>query len=251
MEDDKPWHEDDVFWGAFTHTMFSERRWENAPKEVEDVITLLGIDPDAHILDLCCGVGRHSLELARRGYRVTGVDRTREYLDIATQKATDEGLKVEFLEGDMRTFSRSGVFDAVVNLFTSFSFFEDPDEDKQVIMNVYESLKPGGVFLIDLMGIEVIARIYQEHDWHEEEDGSLILQERKVNNDWNWMENRWIRIKKTGERQEYTVSHRLYSAAGLKGLLKECGFKDLKAYGDFEGSLYDQNAGRLVVLGRK
>jgi SAM-dependent methyltransferase len=250
-EDAKPWHEDDEFWGTFTRTLFSEQRWENAPKEVEGIIALLGIEPGAHVLDLCCGVGRHSLEMARLGYRVTGVDRTREYLDLARQKAADEGLEVEFLEGDMRTFRRPGAFDAIVNLFTSFSFFEDPNEDKKVVVNVQQSLRPGGMFLIDLMGKENIARIFLQHDWHEEEDGTLMLQERKVSEDWSWMENRWIQIKRSGKRKEYIFSHRLYSATELKNLLKECGFNDVRAHGDFKGAPYDQNAKRLVVLGRK
>ncbi len=251
MGNDKLWHEDDAFWKIFHHSMFSEQRWDDAPKETENIISLLGISQGARVLDLCCGVGRHSLELARRGYHVTGVDRTREYLDIACQKAAGEGLEAEFLEGDMRTFSRPDAFDAVVNLFTSFGFFEDPNEDKQVVMNAYQSLKSEGVFMVDVMGKEIIARIYQERDWHEEEDGTIYLQERKVTKDWSWMDNRWIRITKDGNRQNFTVSHTLYSARELKELLQECGFKDVKAFGNFEGAPFDQNARRLVVVGRK
>ncbi|MCK4758188.1 MAG: class I SAM-dependent methyltransferase [Thermoplasmata archaeon] len=251
QKNDKSWHEDDAFWTTFTNTMFSEDKRESTPKEVADIITMLGIEPDSHILDLCCGVGRHSLELARNGYKVTGVDRTKEYLDIARQKAANENLDVEFIEGDMRTFSKSETFDATVNLNTSFSFFENPEEDKQVVMNVYESLKPEGIFLIDLMGKEVIARIFQERDWREEQNGTLLLQERKITKNWSWLDNRWIRISKSGERHEYNVSHRLYSGAELKKLLEDCGFRDVQVFGNFEGAPYDQEARRLVVRGRK
>jgi len=251
MVNDKTWHEDDAFWKIFALSMFSEQRWEDAPKEAEDIISLIGINQGARVLDLCCGVGRHSLALARSGYSVTGVDRTKEYLDVAKKKAKNEELDVEFLEGDMRTFSRPETFDAVVNLFTAFGYFEDPNEDKQVVKNVYESLKPGGVFLVDVMGKETIARIYQARDWHEDDDGTIYLQDRKVTKDWSWLYNRWIRITKDGLRQEFDVSQTIYSARELKELLEDCGFKNTKAYGNFKGVPYDQTSKRLVVVGNK
>ena len=82
------WHEQDQFWEMVP--LFGPDRLEMAPEEVEGVISLLGIEPGASVLDLCCGVGRHSLELARRGYRVTGVDRTASYLQTASEKAAAE-----------------------------------------------------------------------------------------------------------------------------------------------------------------
>ena len=87
MQKTKPWHEQDTFWDTVAPTMFTQQRWKDAPAEVKQVVSLLGIEPGVHILDLCCGVGRHSLELARRGFCVTGVDRTRPYLDRASGQA--------------------------------------------------------------------------------------------------------------------------------------------------------------------
>ncbi len=104
---------------------------------------------------------------------------------------------------------------------------------------------------MDMGGKEVIARIYQERDWRESEDGTLLLQERKITKNWSWLDNRWIRVAKSGERQEYMVSHRIYSAVELIKLLEDCGFSDVQVFGDFEGVPYDQNARRLVVRGRK
>ena len=158
MQEAQPWHEQDEFWETVAPILFAQRRWSDAPAEVEEVVSLLGIGPGAHILDLCCGVGRHSLELARRGFRVTGVDRTRLYLDRASKQAEAEGLKIEFVQDDMRTFCRPDAFDVVINLFTSFSYFEDPEEDRQVLVNVYRSLKPGGVFVLEMLGKEILAR---------------------------------------------------------------------------------------------
>lgn len=249
MEKAKPWHEDDVFWETCAPILFSEQRWSKAPEEVEKLISLLDIKPGIHILDLCCGVGRHSLELARRGYKVTGLDRIRLYLEQASEQADKEGLKVKFIQDDMRTFSQSEAFDAVTNLFTSFGYFEDPEEDRRVVMNIYNSLKSGGVFLMDIMGKEVLARVFRERDW-QEENGVFILQERNVNKNWGWMENRWIIIR-DDKRTEFKVTHRLYSATELASLLTRCGFKHVDAYGDLAGNPYDHTARRLVVVAYK
>ena len=249
MQETQPWHEQNAFWETVAPTLFTQRRWSDAPAEVEQVVSLLGIEPGAHILDLCCGVGRHSLELARRGFQVTGVDRTRLYLDRASRQAEAEGLQVEFVQSDMRTFCRPDAFDAVVNLFTSFGYFEDPEDDHQVALNVYRSLKSGGVFLLEMMGKEVLARIFRERDWYEE-DGVLILQERKITKNWGWMESRWI-LFADNNRTELKLSHRIYSAVELASLLAECGFAHLDAYGDLEGRAYDHLARRLVVVARK
>ncbi len=82
MKEPGPWHEQDTFWDTVAPVLFTERRWSDAPAEVEQVAYLLGLGSGAHVLDLCCGMGRHSLELARRGFQVTGVDRTRPYLAV-------------------------------------------------------------------------------------------------------------------------------------------------------------------------
>jgi SAM-dependent methyltransferase len=249
MPDINPWYEEDSFWEIVEPLMFAQQRWSDAPAEVDKVIVLLGLQPGMSVLDLCCGVGRHALEFARRGYQVIGVDRTQAYLDKARRQATSEGLEIDFVLADMRTFCMPGAFDAIINLYTSFGFFEDPLQDRQVVMNIHRSLKTNGLLLMDLMGKEVLARIFQERSWHEKE-GILILKERQLSQAWSWIENRWIMIK-DGYRNEFRISHRLYSAAELTSLLTGCGFTSTEVYGNFSGGDYDQQAERLVVLAHR
>jgi len=137
----------------------------------------------------------------------------------------------------------------VINVFTSFGYFEEAADDKRVLENVYKSLKNDGKLLLELIGKEVLARIFRERDWREEED-ILILEERKPSKDWGTIENRWI-IFKDGKKYEYSFSYKLYSAVELSNLLQECGFKGVDVYGDFGGSPYDQTAKRLVVVAHK
>ncbi len=243
------WHEDDEFWEITVSKIFGKEQWEKAAFEVENIVSLLKLVPGAHVLDLCCGPGRHSIELARRGFHVTGVDRTLKYLEIAKKKAEKENLVVEFLQGDMRTFRREEAFDAVLSLYTSFSYFEDPEEDKQVLRNIYSSLKRDGKVIIELMGKEVLARIFLERDW-QEENGSFFLQERKVTKDWGWIENRWI-IVNGKECREFKVSHRLYSGTELSSSLISVGFDSVNLFGSLSGTPYDIMAERLVAVAIK
>ena len=217
--------------------------------EIDRTTALLGVEPGAAILDMCCGPGRHSLELARRGYRVTGVDRTAAYLEQARQQAQEEGLTLELVENDMRHFYRPNSFDGAMLMYTSFGYFEDPTENLQVIANVYRSLKGRGALIMDMMGKEVLARVFRERDWDEVDD-AIILQQRKGSKDWSWLENRWIALEDQ-QRYEIEVSHWIYSATELSDMLKECGFSSVDVYGDLEGAPYDHTAKRLVAVARK
>ena len=249
MPEDKAWHENDNWWEILAPVLFPAARWENTADEVAQLLRLSGLRPGATVLDLCCGEGRHSLELARRGFCVTGVDRTGSYLAKAIKQAEEEGLAVEFVKGDMRRFCRKNCFDAVINMFTSFGYFEDQEDDFAVALNAYRSLKAGGVFLLDMMGKEVLAGIFRERDWYRVGD-ITVLEERKVSGNWGWIDAKWTLLKGS-ERHEIFVSHRLYSAVELKLLLEKCGFNNVDIYGGFDGSSYDQRAERLIALAEK
>ena len=248
MNNSKPWHEDDSFWETWGPRMFTPKRMADAVDEIDKVIKLLAIKQGDCVLDLCCGIGRHSLELARRGCQVVGVDRTRGYLDKARKQAEEGNLDIEFVQGDMRLFSRPDVFDIAISMGTSFSYFEDPQEDRLVVRNVLESLKTGGRFIIQMHGKETLAKIFTERDWNENKDEELIvLQERKVSDNWSWMENRWI-VLKGNERTENKVSHRLYAGSEIAALLRDCGFDRVDVYGDLAGNPYDHTAKQMIAV---
>ncbi|HSR30524.1 MAG TPA: class I SAM-dependent methyltransferase [Anaerolineae bacterium] len=242
------WHEQDDFWEAVP--LFDQDRIEMAVREVDFVLSVLGLEPGAAILDLCCGVGRHSLELARRGYRVSGVDRTSAYLQTARERTALEFLDVEWIQADMRDFVRPDAFDGAINLFTSFGYFEDPAEDHRVVQNIFRSLRPGGTLIMEMMGKEILARIFLPHDWREMPDGTLFLQERSLTRDWTWIENRWILVK-DGQKREFATGHRIYDGAGLKALLLDVGFESVELFGALAKIPYDTNARRLVAVARR
>jgi len=158
-------------------------------------------------------------------------------------------LEIEFVQADMSTFRRREAFDAIINYFTSLGYFESDDDDRRVLANAHRSLRAGGVLLMDMMGKEILARVFTERDWREE-DGMLILEERKLAPDWSSLDNRRIIIE-DGDRREVTLAVRQYSAAELSRLLKDSGFDRVDVYGDLSGAPYDRQAKRLVAVAPK
>jgi SAM-dependent methyltransferase len=250
MSTDPQWYRDDDFWEALAPVFFTPERVEKAAEQVDLLVPLLGLSPGGAVLDLCCGPGRHALEFARRGYSVTGVDRTATYLEDAAKRAADEGLQVEFIEADMCDFVREGAFDAAINMFTSFGYTENPDDDLKILRKVYKSLKPNGRFLIDLAGKEIIARIFAPQTWVEVADGTIVVEERWAVDNWTAVDNRWIVIK-GDQRRDFRFKHRAFSARELSDMLREVGFSVRDVMGTLDGAPYDHAAKRLVVLAGK
>jgi SAM-dependent methyltransferase len=250
MDDGGSWHEQDEFWRRFGPVMFSSRRRQAAAGEVDDLLRLIPLEPGAAVLDLACGEGRHSLALARRGFRVTGVDRTVSYLDQAREAASREGLEVEFVRDDMREFARPRTFAAAINLYTSFGYFDDQEDDRRVVTNVYRSLRAGGSFVIETHGREDLARSFHERDLSELADGSFFLEERTLAADGRSLQTRWT-LMRGEERHSASFTVRYYAAGELVSLLLSCGFSEAQTYGGLGGGPYDDAARDLVAVARK
>jgi SAM-dependent methyltransferase len=243
------WFEDESFWIEMRPFIFSEERVRIAEEQVEKILKLAGYQ-DGAILDLCCGLGRHTIALAKRGIKITAVDRTEYLINEAKSEAIKQKLEIEFVLEDMRRFVRQETYSLVINMFTSFGYFEDREDDLSVLRNAYQSLKPGGLFLIDIMGKEIAARKLQPTTSMEAADGALLVERHEVIEDWARMKNEWIIVK--GERaKSFKFRHRLYSGQEMKDLFQKAGFEDVKAYGDLDGHEYGLEASRLIVAGRK
>ena len=241
------WHEDDSFWETFGPYLFTDERRQVAAAEVDGLLAYLAVQPGSSVLDLGCGVGRHSIELARRGFVVTAVDRTEVFLNQARRRAEAAGVEIEFVQSDMREFRGTSAFDGAINLFTTFGYFENPEDDLKVARNLFESLRKTARLVIDVMGKEVLARRFRERDWHRFPDGAILLEERKLRSGWDWLENRWTLVRGS-ERFESLLSHRIYSGAELARLLRDAGFMSVALYGSFGGAPYDHHAERLVAV---
>lgn len=243
------WYEDEDFWREMYDYMFPAEKFSAAEEQVSQILSLTAFE-GGPILDLCCGPGRHAIEFARRGYRVTGVDGTRFLLDQAKERATESGQQVEWIQQDMREFVRPNAFGLVVNLWTSFGYFENDADDLRVLSNIFESLRPGGVFVMDLIGKEIIARGFSLTTSTEHPDGSLLVERRKICDGWSRVANEWILIKESQARS-FRFEHTTYSGRELKDRLVGAGFADVKLFGDLAGRPYDWEAKRLVIKATK
>ncbi len=246
---DEEWFKNQSFWEDFRSILFHGERVERTYSQVQKIVEILDLRRRDRVLDLCCGIGRHSLELARRGYHVTGVDLTKTYIEEARSKAKEERLDIEFIREDMMDFKREETYHAALSIFSSFGYFKKEEDNLKVIDNVYSSLEPGGKFLVDVIGKEVLARIYTKKNWEKMDEG-YFLEERIIKNDWGLLENRWILIKDDGVKKGSFYTQ-LYSARELQNILEKAGFVDIEVYGDLDRSRYDENASRLIVVGRK
>jgi SAM-dependent methyltransferase len=183
------------------------------------------------------------------GFQVTGVDRTAFLLDKAVQRSAVEDIDVEWIRSDMRDFVRPSAYDLALSLFTSFGFFWDDAENQRVLENLFESLGPRGTLVVDVAGKEVIAKIFEPTSSHDVE-GSVVVQRRRVIDNWSRMSNEWMWIQDTGVRS-FRFEHWIYSGRELEQMLRRVGFEEVRLFGDFLGRPYDANAQRLVVVGTK
>jgi ubiquinone/menaquinone biosynthesis C-methylase UbiE len=243
------WYDIDEFWDVMSHKLFAEKNPAETKKEIEQIISLTGITPNFKILDLCCGQGRHSLELAKRGFEVTGVDRTVQYLEKAKSETSKQNFSIEFIKDDMRNFKRANYFNAIIIMYTSFGYFEDQNENIKVLHNSFISLKKKGLLLIDVVGKEILQRKFTERESFEL-DGITYIEERKVINNWSRIENRWIMLKDNLQK-EFKLSHWVYSENELKKMLSNAGFSSVKIFGDLTGKKLDENAERLIAIAVK
>ena len=243
------WFEDESLWVETYPYMFSPARLAAAEEEIDPLLRLIGMRPQS-ILDLCCGPGRFAVPLARRGFRVTGVDRTTFFLDKAKERAAAENVAIEWIQEDMRTFVQPSAFDLAISMFTSFGYFDDKAEDLTVLRNVHESLRPGGALVMDVVGKERLARTFQPTNSRKQPDGAVVIDRREVYDDWTRVRMEWTIIKGNAVRV-FTIHHTVYSGQELKDRLTAVGFGDVRLYGSIDGAPYGREADRLIAVARK
>jgi SAM-dependent methyltransferase len=249
MKRKKEWFDDDSFWVDMYPFMFPKKNFSDAEDQLRKVLKLAGTrGKDA--LDLCCGPGRFAVPLSKRGFRVTGVDTTRFLRNKARRRARSEKVRIEFVEEDMRSFSRPASFNLALSMFTSFGYFDNKDEDLQVLENVWKSLRKKGVFVLDVAGKEILARIFRPTASQQRSDGTVLIQRHEIVDDWTRIRNEWILLRK-GRSKRYRFHLRLYSGQELRDRLYQAGFGKVGLYGDLDGSEYGTSAKRLIAVARK
>lgn len=262
----KQWFESEDFWINYAPIMYDDNLWEEAPTVANYVTKIAGLKKGDSVLDAACGVGRIAVELATLGMDVTGVDITKPVLEAAAQSAEDEGVSLTLLNQDLRTFTTGKKFDCAINLYTSFGYCDTEEEDMIILKNIAGALKQGGTFIMECTSRETAVMYFTKGEEFDRA-GFHVKTEYSVEGAWEGLRSIWTLIPIQSDSGNsnapiitsnttpgiitHTYTQRLYSAPDLCKKMLSCGFSSANAYGDFDLSLYDENARTMIIVAKR
>lgn len=243
------WYEE-WFDSPLYEKLYVDRNEEEAEKLANLIVKILPQHDYPRLVDVGCGRGRHSITLAERGYQVTGIDLSEQAITKAKNIAAERGLKnVKFHVQDMREPLKQ-TFDAALNLFTSFGYFQNHDENKKALESVNRMLNPGGLFLLDYLNAVKV-------------ENELVPAESGTYDNISYFIERFIRegcvyklIRFTGDDlkkpEEYLERVQLFDKNWFSRSFQETGFKLINTFGDYSGGNFNEKTSpRLILLAQK
>lgn len=229
----------------YYHTLYKHRDEKEAEKFISNLLNYLDLDEGARCLDLACGKGRHSLFLNKHNLDVTGLDLSPNSIKKA-KSMENETLKFDV--HDMREVYQSEKFDAVLNLFTSFGYFDSNEENLKVLNSVHEMLKDDGVLVIDFLNAKrTIANLVES----EEKEIDAINFKIKRSFDGQHIHKN---IQFTDENKNFDFNERVQALVkdDFEYLLGKSGFTIEKLFGDFDLNPFnDTVSNRLIIIAKK
>jgi SAM-dependent methyltransferase len=247
---ERPWYQE-LFAEDYLRVWGKGLTPERLERELTNLTALLALPTGSRILDLCCGHGRHAIPLALQGFEMTGLDLSAHFLERARGDADAAGVRVRWVESDMRRIPFEAEFDAIVNLFTAYGYFDQDEENLEVLRQVRKALKPGGVFLMDFINRERVVRRYDPQRIDRFEDGLIALWEDTFDHLKGRNDSRLTLLWPDGQRKCYSFSVRMYTPAELARMFETAGLR-LEAYhGGLDGSPFGFDSNRLVLVARR
>jgi D-alanine-D-alanine ligase len=257
MKPEMPWWNTLYLDPVMTRIMFG---WKtNTRAEVDQILRQMNLPLGAHVLDLACGKGRHSIELSKRAFRVTGLDYSPLLLGKAETSASKlpRSKRPTFIKADMRDLKRifsRGSFDAVVSLWNAWGYFDRRGDDRKTLDGISHILKPGGCLVINTLNEDgVIHRLQgNTRGWHEEKGSRYLLQDFDYERSDKKLNARWILVSpKEKLVRYYYFSQNVYSTQDFKNELHRAGFKMIKLWGSLAGKPYSKTAWHQTFVARK
>lgn len=222
---------------------------EQARLEADFLARTLRLLPGARVLDVPCGAGRHALELASRGFGVTGVDLSQEQIEAARKSAADARLGVDWRQADMRDLPWQSEFDGAFCFGNSFGYIE-PAGLREFVQAISRALKPGARFVLDSgMTAESILPNLREREWQQFED-ILFLEENRYHAAEGCLETTYTFVR-GGERLTRTGLHWIYTIREIRSLLAEAGLAAEAQCSNLDGAPFRAGLPYLILVARK
>lgn len=246
MEVAKQWFKD-WFNSPYYHLLYSNRDEKEAASFIDKLVDYLHPSPDATMLDVACGRGRHAKYLADKGFNVTGIDLSEESIAIARKLENDH---LSFFQHDMRLPFRINYFDVVFNFFTSFGYFETRHENENALRTLANSLKPGGRLVLDyLNSVYVAAHLVVDEV---KEKDNVVFDIRREMNKGKFLKEIHILDKKQLLRHTYTESVSAFTRGDFEEMFAMQGLQITDVFGDYHFNAFDeQHSPRLVIIAQK
>ncbi len=238
------------FDAAYVAQLREEKPPAQTRREVDFLLRALRPAPGARILDVPCGYGRHASALARRGFRVVGVDLSRAMIAEARRRFAP-GPRLAFVRRDMRRIAFRGEFDAVINLYTSFGYFT-PAQNQAVLQRMARALRPGGTLLVDHRDPAYDATL-PRRPWYRAGAKRFILEDRRFDRRSRITESTQLVIA-TGPRliRQRSLRFQEFTLAQWRRMLRRAGLRLRRAYSGYDGRPYRAGAtGRLIVVAER
>jgi len=223
---------------------------ESTVADVEFIEKHLGLTPGSRILDVPCGSGRHSLALAARGHRVTGVDISTDAIAHARRTAADAHVDVEFVLADMREIPQASSFDAAVCLGNSFGYL-DLTGTRKFVASLAVAVRPGGGLVIDFNATAETVLPGYTGEPRTMQTGDITVE---ATTEYDIAASRLIsryHFTRGAEKLSATAIHHIYTSGHLGELLTDGGFTDIERYAGPDGAPYELRAGRLILTARR
>jgi SAM-dependent methyltransferase len=222
---------------------------ERTAVEVDFIKTQLHLFSEARILDVGCGFGRHSIELARRGFAVMGIDPAAAMIAAARKRAVESAVSVDFRQARGEQFTTDVPFDAAICLFTSLGQIGPDGENSGLVGRVYDALQPGGLFMVEVPQRDTAVAQLRPADQFGEGERFTAVTRQYNPSDQSVTET--FRLVTPEKNRSYSLHYRLYSLAELETLLTQAGFTIHATFADYSGTPLTNNQPTMILIGEK
>lgn len=216
---------------------------------VEQLLSYLCTPPSASILVIPCLEGTQCLYLSKKGMKVTGCAEHPESLKLCQQRSKEADLEIEWVNGDLDEFCQPDTYDLILSLDYAFGAFNDENKNRKIIANLYKSLAPQGKIAFQLIGRDALEKYFHPKYWIELEEECFLLNERTIDFD-GWLEEKYCLIQE-GRVKKYRFGQRVYYPMQFSELLEDFQFKNIRLWGDCQGSPYNDQSPFILAVAEK